>query len=59
MVDARTFTYEDKKVNLSLSIGVAQYRPAQTVADFVTEADKALYDAKAHGRNRVEANVPA
>ena len=59
MVDARTFTYEDKKINLSLSIGVAQYRPAQTVADFVTEADKALYDAKAHGRNRVEAHAPA
>ncbi len=58
MVDAQSFTYEDKKLNLSLSIGVAQYRPGHSVADFVNEADKALYEAKAHGRNRVETTLP-
>ncbi|HUW58503.1 MAG TPA: sensor domain-containing diguanylate cyclase [Planctomycetota bacterium] len=58
MVDAQSFNYEDKKLSLSLSIGVAQYRPGQSVADFVSEADAALYEAKAHGRNRVETTHP-
>jgi diguanylate cyclase (GGDEF)-like protein len=53
MVDAQTFTYDDKKINLSLSIGVAQYRPGQSVTEFIAQADKALYEAKARGRNCV------
>jgi diguanylate cyclase (GGDEF)-like protein len=55
MVDAQTFHHEEQKVNLSLSIGVAQYRPGQSVTEFIAEADKALYEAKARGRNRVVA----
>lgn len=53
MVDAQTFTHADKKLSLSVSIGVAQYKAGQTVANFVNEADKALYEAKARGRNCV------
>jgi len=58
MVDAQTFRYDDKQLNLSLSIGAAQYQAGQSVADFVNEADTALYEAKAKGRNRVEAVLP-
>ncbi len=54
-VEAQTFTHDGKKVPLSLSIGVAQYRAGMSVLDFVNEADQALYEAKAKGRNRVEA----
>jgi len=53
MVDAQTFSFDDKKINLSLSIGVAQYRPGQSVTEFIAQADRALYEAKARGRNRV------
>jgi diguanylate cyclase (GGDEF)-like protein len=53
MVEAQRFMHEDTKVNLSLSIGVAQYRPGQSVTEFIAEADKALYEAKARGRNCV------
>jgi diguanylate cyclase len=40
--------------NISLSIGVAQYRPGERIIDLISRADSALYQAKQHGRNRVE-----
>lgn len=43
---------EQKKI--SLSIGVAQYRPGERINDLISRADSALYQAKQLGRNRVE-----
>jgi diguanylate cyclase len=42
------------KKNISLSIGVAQYRPGERIVDLISRADSALYRAKQRGRNRVE-----
>jgi diguanylate cyclase (GGDEF)-like protein len=39
---------------ISLSIGVAQYRPGERLNDLISRADSALYQAKQLGRNRVE-----
>lgn len=39
---------------ISLSIGVAQYRPGECINDLISRADSALYRAKQQGRNRVE-----
>jgi diguanylate cyclase len=38
---------------ITVSIGVGQYRPNETAAEFVQRSDQALYLAKENGRNRV------
>ncbi|MGE4554130.1 MAG: diguanylate cyclase [Desulfovibrionaceae bacterium] len=37
----------------TVSIGVAQYHPGETLEETIARVDEALYDAKEHGRNRV------
>ena len=48
----RTTTEEVGQV--TVSIGVAELRPGETVAQLIERADKALYAAKHAGRNRVQ-----
>ena len=52
-IESSTVTCGDKSLSLTLSIGVAQYQPGMSVTEFVNEADRALYEAKSEGRNRV------
>ncbi len=42
-------------LQLSVSCGVASHKGALNVAELMLQADKALYQAKENGRNRVEA----
>lgn len=39
---------------LTISIGVAQYNPGETIVQTFARADEALYKAKQRGRNRAE-----
>ncbi|MFT4120148.1 GGDEF domain-containing protein [Bradyrhizobium sp.] len=39
--------------NITVSIGVAQYRSGEAISDLIERCDRALYLAKGHGRNRV------
>ena len=43
-------------LRLSISVGVARARPGETWASLMHRADMALYEAKAGGRNRIEAD---
>lgn len=43
---------------VTLSFGVAQYKPGEVLEDFITRADDGLYQAKRRGRNRVESIEP-
>jgi diguanylate cyclase (GGDEF)-like protein len=38
---------------MTVSIGVSELQPGETLSDFVARADAALYRAKSAGRNRV------
>ncbi len=41
-------------VRITLSVGVAEYRPTESFQATINRADKALYRVKENGRNRVE-----
>jgi len=62
MVERAQIVWEDKRIAVTLSIGVAHNRSGPTVktADhLVAAADQALYAAKRAGRNRVQTAVSA
>ena len=47
------FTIGDKKLNLSVSVGIVWLEPSMTYIDAITAADRACAEAKARGRNCV------
>lgn len=51
--NAFDFDLPEGAISITVSIGVATSRQGQTPAQLLEEADKALYDAKAGGRNKV------
>lgn len=53
-MDNLRFPHIDPKLNVTVSIGLAQYRPKESVEETEKRADAALYRAKAAGRNRIE-----
>ena len=52
-VEQLRFTEIDPELRITVSIGVTQYRPREEISTTLNRADIALYDAKAHGRNKV------
>ena len=41
-------------INITVSVGVASYRPDESISELLARADAALYEAKRGGRDRVE-----
>ncbi|MFN3454437.1 MAG: diguanylate cyclase [Pseudobdellovibrio sp.] len=52
-VEQHNFTFENRKVPVAISIGVAQHLKDETWEALYDRADKALYQSKQNGRNRV------
>jgi diguanylate cyclase len=50
-VAARFFSYDGVALAVTLSVGVAMHRDGETSADILGRTDRALYAAKAAGRN--------
>ncbi len=53
-VERFTEPYEGNEIKITISLGVAQYRPGENEDSLLRRADQALYKAKRNGRNRVE-----
>ncbi len=54
LVSQSILVYNDQKISLTASIGIAQYRSGEvTVEGPLSRADSAVYDAKKAGRNRI------
>lgn len=54
MVAQKSVQIDANELNVSISVGLTQYRADQTIEEFMTEADDALFDAKAQGKNRIK-----
>lgn len=54
------FHFKEKQVQITMSFGLAKYDEGQSPESVFEKADKALYFAKANGRNRVctETSIP-
>lgn len=48
---ATRVTHEGRSIPVTVSIGVAQLRPGESIEQWLSRADKALYEAKRNGRN--------
>ncbi|MDR6673044.1 diguanylate cyclase [Xanthomonas sp. 1678] len=57
VVGATPFLTDAGMLEVTASIGVAWYRPGETVQQLLSRADDALYRAKHGGRNRVELHL--
>jgi diguanylate cyclase (GGDEF)-like protein len=53
MVSKQTFEYESEQFHITVSIGIAFSNDAESANDLLANADKALYQAKKTGRNRI------
>ena len=56
-VDAYHFSYNNKKIDVTVSIGVASVGRRDSANRLFNKADAALYQAKKAGRNQVHSNV--
>ena len=47
------FRYREQRIRLTVSVGGITKQPGQTLESLMRNADKALYESKAMGRDRV------
>lgn len=53
-IENHTTLYNDRKIKVTVSFGVAEFQEGEETDTLINRADKALYKAKGGGRNRVD-----
>ncbi len=57
-IKATDVVYENKKVNVTMTFGVAEANESLRIEDFIQKADNRLYYGKSHGKSQVVAQNP-
>jgi len=57
-LEALPISYEGQTIEVTVSLGVAQWDGHSMLDELITQADNALYEAKALGRNQVQLASP-
>jgi diguanylate cyclase (GGDEF)-like protein len=52
-IEKIVLTYKKEKIKITASFGVVNYKNEKTLLDLISKADKAMYQAKKEGKNRV------
>ncbi|OJU08687.1 MAG: hypothetical protein BGN88_00415 [Clostridiales bacterium 43-6] len=52
-LEENSFSYDDKTISMTITIGVTKYRNGENMNDTIRRADDALYHGKHTGRNKV------
>ena len=52
-IDISKLSPEHKKINVTISLGIHEFKKDDTIETLIMNADKALYNAKKNGRNMV------
>ena len=54
----KPFSFDEQFLAVTISLGIASISPGLNLTEVINMADKALYQAKENGRNRVESQSP-
>ncbi len=54
-VAGETLRLNDDRIDLSLTFGIAEYRAGESAESCIDRADRAMYQGKSRGKNRIEA----
>jgi diguanylate cyclase (GGDEF)-like protein len=58
LIAAQVYAFSGKVINVTASFGITEYASNDTIDTLIERADKALYQAKVTGRNRVVLLTP-
>ncbi len=58
-VSEKPVKFEKQDINVSVSVGMGQFRTNSSLEQFMNEADAALFEAKNSGKNRIQVFEPA